>query len=118
MCAGFYTGLFVGGGGDLLKLFHVRGHQACLTVIMTSEIQRVRANKLVVNKFQPSKCLVTETSTNLPHVTFSDGYQIIEHCICIKLIINILNILGGGGGSQGSHLLNETLSVILCKEWA
>ena len=35
-----------GGGGG--------GHQACLIEIMTSEIQKVSANKLVVNKFQLS----------------------------------------------------------------
>ena len=42
--------------GDLLKQSHTGGHQACLTEIMTSEIQKVSANKLVVNKFQLSKC--------------------------------------------------------------
>ena len=35
-----------------LKHSHLRGCQVCLTEIMTSEIQKVSANKLVVNKFQ------------------------------------------------------------------
>ena len=48
-----------GGGehlGDLLKHFDIGGggRQACLTEIMTSEIQKVSAKKLVVNKFQLS----------------------------------------------------------------
>ena len=46
----------LGGGGhlgDLLKRFDIGGdRQAFLTEIMTSEIQKVSANKLVVNKFQ------------------------------------------------------------------
>ena len=59
MDSGFHTGFFVreggGGGGagkgDLLKRSHLLGRQACLTEIMTSEIQKVRANKLVVNNY-------------------------------------------------------------------
>ena len=56
--AGFHTGFFVRGGRNILVRYHIGGggggHQACPTEI-TSEIQKV-TNKLVVNKFQPSKC--------------------------------------------------------------
>ena len=63
---GFHTGIFVRGGrgeehlGDLSKRFDMGGgggggRQACLINIMTSEIQKVSANELVLNKFQLSK---------------------------------------------------------------
>ena len=41
---GFHTGFFVRGRGhlgDLLKHSYIGGHQACLTEIMTSEIQKL-----------------------------------------------------------------------------
>ena len=63
---GFHTGIFVRGGrgeehlGDLSKRFDMGGggggSQACLIDIMTSGIQNVSANELVLNKFQLSKC--------------------------------------------------------------
>ena len=56
---GFIQDFLLGGGGgehlgDLLKPSHIGGCHACLTEIMTSEINKVSANKLVVNKFQLS----------------------------------------------------------------
>ena len=58
--------LIEGGGGrgeehlgDLSKRFDMGGgggSQACLIDIMTSEIQKVSANELLLNKFQLSKC--------------------------------------------------------------
>ena len=54
MLSGIHTGIFVRGGGghlgELLKRFMKR----FITEIMASEIQKVSANKSVVNKFQLS----------------------------------------------------------------
>ena len=62
---GFIQDFLLGGGGggkhlgELLKLFDVYLLKRFITEIMTSEIQKVTANKLVVNKFQLSAELLT-----------------------------------------------------------
>ena len=74
----FLDALLGRGGGEFIETFPV-----------TSEIQKVRAHKLMVNKFQQSKCLVTETLAQTCHMQHSVmDSRFVEKRMCIKFIIN------------------------------